>query len=91
MKPQWIFYAILGIGFVFLVYITTLGAAQWWYIVYYIVIAFLGAMALFSDEMRWKFVIGLVLGMILLVLLYKYEVLNFKTRMPILRDFIERY
>ncbi|GEM_PF-2313559 len=90
MKPQWFFFAILGIGYVFLIYITTLGAAQWWYIVYYIVLAFLGVMGLWSDEMRWKFVIGLVLGMLLLIALYKYDVLNYQTRMPILRDLVER-
>lgn len=89
MKPVWFFYVVLGIGFTFMIYITTLGAAQWWYIMYYIILAFLGVLGIWSTELRWKFIIGLVLGLILLVVLYKYEVLTFTTRMPILRKILE--
>jgi len=69
MKASWIFYMILGMGFVFLIYVVTLGQFSWWFTVYYIIIGFLGVMALFYPSIRWWFIIGLIFGTLLLLFL----------------------
>lgn len=89
MKATWIFYAILGMGYVFCVYMTTLGAMQWWYIVYYTILGFLGIMGIWYPSMRWSFLVGILLGFVLLVMLYKYDVLNHFTRIRFLHRFME--
>jgi len=88
MRPIWFVYIVLGIGFVFCVYMTTLGSMQWWYIVYYIILGFLGIMGIWYARMRWSFIFGVILGIVLLILLYKYEYLDLNTRLFFLQRFI---
>jgi hypothetical protein len=84
MRPIWFFYIFLGMIFVFCVYMTTLGKMEWWFMTYYIVLGFLGIMGIFYHQVRWPFIFGVILGVALLFALYKYGVLTYESRFPLL-------
>jgi hypothetical protein len=84
MRPIWFFYIFLGMVLVFCVYMTTLGNMEWWFMIYYIILGFLGVLGLFYQHVRWPFIFGVILGVALLFLLYKYGVLNYESRFPFL-------
>jgi hypothetical protein len=88
MRPIWFFYVLLGMILIFCVYMTTLGSMEWWYMVYYIGLGFLGVLGIFYPQSRWPFIVGMLLGVILLFMLYKYGVLYHESRFPLLDRFI---
>jgi hypothetical protein len=51
---------------------------------YYIVLGFLGIMGIFYHQVRWPFIFGVILGVALLFALYKYGVLTYESRFPLL-------
>ncbi len=88
MRPIWFFYAILGIIFTALVYLVSLGEFNWWYLVYYIILAFLGLMAIYYPQPRWSFIVGVILGLGALIFLYKFGYLTYETRLFFLQRYI---
>jgi hypothetical protein len=76
MRAVWIFYIFLGIAFVFFVYMVTLGSYNWWFMVYYIILGFLGVLALFYPQTRWWFILGLILGTLLAMYLESKGILE---------------
>lgn len=88
MRPIWFFYIFLGMVFMFAVYMTTIGQMNWFHMIYYIVLGFVGIMALWSGQMRLSFLVGIALGVVVLVLLYKYQILTFDTRLRFLMEFM---
>lgn len=89
MRPIWFIYAALGILFVGLVFIVSLGNFTWWYLVYYIILAFLGLLAIYYPQPRWSFIIGVIIGLGVLILLYSNNYLNYETRLFFLQRYIE--
>lgn len=88
MRPIWFFYIALGIIFTFLVYMTTLGTATWWHMVYYIILGFLGVMGVWSPRVRWSFIIGVIIGVGVLMFLYSSKYLTYDTRLFFLQRYI---
>lgn len=89
MRPIWFFYAALGILYVALIYLVSLGNFDWWFLVYYIILGFLGIMAVWWPQPRWAFIVGVIIGLGVLILLYSYGYLNYETRLFFLQRYIE--
>jgi len=77
MRPISIFFIFLGIGFVFFVYMVTLGSFTWWFVIYYVILGFLGITALIYPYIRWWFILGMIFGTLLLMYIQRHPFIAF--------------
>lgn len=76
MRPISFLFIIFGIAAIFFLYMITLGQFMWWFLFYYVIVGFLSLLCLIYPRVRWWFVIGLILGVVILMTLQRHEYLQ---------------